>query len=451
MSTRSRAKDRHPIPRWSVATAILYIVAISLIPLGLRAHAGWPTLPGSESYDALVRISHIATSAPTPYDLLLSVAEPAGLGWLLPMAIGLATLLAFVAILTSRFGAPLAGIAGIALAISPPFLVASTRHSAPLLALLLFLLATFDNGRPWRHALAIAAGILLAPLPGVVFSLVVATIRLVKRDRVGALVGLSAIVAAYLWSYAWTGRALMLFGGISPSSRVLAEFGVVGGVSVFAVILAAYGAHTAPRPVHAWGALLLTALLLLLIPTLALFGSLIISLLVARGVLTMLRARWDLELLRQVLLVIIVCASIFTIITTVRDIAHEQPTDRLVSVLTYIGEQRRPGGVLTDPSLSSMVIYYAGRAPALSSDASEEDVARSFLVRDAQETYDLLERTDTSFVLITKEMRHGLFTRSDEGMLFLLPNTERFVAITADDSVSLWYYIRRPAQRSSPS
>ncbi len=447
MSGRRRDRDPRAVPRWSVVTAAVCIAAVLLIPLGLRAYAGWPTLPGSESYDALVRISY-GTDMPTPYDLLLSIAQMVNLGWLLPMAIGLAALLAFVAFLTPRFGAPLAGIAGIALAISPPLLVAGTRHSAPLLALLLFLLALLDGGRRWRQALLIALGTVLAPLPGVALAIVLSAIRGFERDRTGAIAGVFAIAAAYLWSFAWTGHALTLFGGISPSFRVLAEFGVAGGVSVFAVILAAYGAHTATRPVHAWGALLLTIVLLLLIPTFALFASLLISLLAARGVLAMVRRRWDLELLRQVLLVIIVCASIFTIITTVRDIAHEQPSDRLVSVLTYIGEQRRPGGVLTDPSLSSMVIYYSGRSPALSSDASQEDITRSFLVRDAQETYDLLERTDTSFVLITKEMRHGLFTRSDEGMLFLLPNTERFVAITVDDSVSLWYYIRRSGQHS---
>jgi len=66
-----------------------------------------------------------------------------------------------------------------------------------------------------------------------------------------------------------------------------------------------------------------------------------------------------------------------------------------------------------------------------------------FHSRDAQRTYDFLEETGTTYIYITDEMLDSMFARSDEGILFLLPNTERFVLLGEREDSTLWYYIKR--------
>jgi hypothetical protein len=108
-----------------------------------------------------------------------------------------------------------------------------------------------------------------------------------------------------------------------------------------------------------------------------------------------------------------------------------------------VGEQHRPGGILTDPSFAPIVELYSGRHATLSEDAQPELISTALYNRDATSVYDLLERTDTSFVLLTDEMRAERFSRSDEGILFILPNTERFVKVRSTTESALWYYISR--------
>ena len=63
--------------------------------------------------------------------------------------------------------------------------------------------------------------------------------------------------------------------------------------------------------------------------------------------------------------------------------------------------------------------------------------------RSPNDVYPLMMASNTSYVLVTADMEQKLFSRSDEGILFLLHNTERFVKIAQTDQGTLWYFIRQ--------
>jgi hypothetical protein len=56
--------------------------------------------------------------------------------------------------------------------------------------------------------------------------------------------------------------------------------------------------------------------------------------------------------------------------------------------------------------------------------------------------YPGLVASDTSYILVTDEMRSKFFSRSDQGILFLLQNSERFVEVKSTEQSTLWYFIR---------
>jgi hypothetical protein len=52
-------------------------------------------------------------------------------------------------------------------------------------------------------------------------------------------------------------------------------------------------------------------------------------------------------------------------------------------------------------------------------------------------------QTDTSYVLITDDIRRKRFTGSDQGILFLLENSGHFVKLDENEGNEIWYFIRK--------
>ena len=410
------------------------VFVILLAPLTIRAINGWPVMPGQESYNALLHVR--GAGAPTPYDALLAGSLVFGIGWLLPSLIGALVVVMLYLLLRRPLGTAGACAGAAAFAITPAFLLAGTRHEPALLALAFLGSALLVKRRAVLRGAIVAAGIITSPIIGVLGAAALLAFR--PRDAAVWIVG---ALAAGAWHVAWAGSLVSV--PFAVSFVPVAELGVPGGISVFFIILGAFGASRAKRPLVTVTILIAAFAVAVAFPDALLLPSAVVAVIASRGVLGLWKDPWQLDPLRHLFLVLIACAGVLIVITAVRAVSTEQPSDRLVDVLSYIGSQRRPGGILTDPSLAPVVSYYSGRQPTLGPGLSEEEIREVFLMRNANSVYDLLERTDTSFVLVTAGMRDRIFTRSDEGLLFLLPNTERFVPITSDDELTLWYYIRR--------
>ncbi len=454
-----RRRKKEPVPvKFSapMLLGLLLIVGLLLLaPLGLRAITGSPIVPDAQSYTALRHAATLTdgsagvdpvtgtTFAPTPYDVMLALFSTLGIDWLLPALLAVFALAIAYRLLRRAIPAFDALAATGAIALSPAFLAVGTRHESSIAALALCALAILWDRKPVLSSFALAGAVITNPVLGLIAAVVIIVASIKRQDMTRGFGATGALLLAGAWFVGWHGDFQSLPFPMMPSSDVLFEFGVKDGLSAFFLILAAYGCARSSRAVPYAFALLSAVAIAIIFPGARLAASIVIAVLASRGVLRLVREKWELDPLRQLLIVLVWCAAGFLIITAVRNVSLEQPSSRLVEVLSYIGEQRRPGGVLTDPEIAPLVTYFSGRRATLSQDADPELVRAAFLTRDANAMYALLESTDTSFILITREMRTELFSRSDEGMLFILPNTERFVTITSDEDVTLWYYISR--------
>ncbi len=436
--------------------AVLFIIAV--IPLLLRGSNGDPITPGIESYSYLRHADLInqgiigyepISNEPvflTPYTALLALLGYFGLAWALaPLLVGLFILVLYIflsGVVKQKF---VIFVTLVALLLSPTFSVLSTAHSPIVFASLFLLLALlFSKKSLPLTVVTIALGTATDPLLGIIMTLYLFVVFVNKKNFVSALGVLLALVIPILWEVLWVGRAdniryLIQF------APMFFEFGARGGISLFFIVLAAFGVFTKRIPFKKqifWstlGLLLVSMFLPILIPVVTIF----LAYLIGYAVFDLFVEPWNLDLLRHLSLVLVFCIAFLLVAVSVKDRASELPDSVTVDRMVTIGVESHEGKVLTHPSYEPIVIYYSGREATVNSDSSAEEIRRAFFTRQPEIWYMYLEETSTGFIYVDKHTRNDIFSRSDEGILFILLNTNRFVQISKQPDSSAWYYIPR--------
>jgi hypothetical protein len=436
--------------RYGLLIIISLAVIAFLVPLFIRLLQGSPLTPGAVSYTHL-RYANLLEQgvvgydplrdtpiAPNPYVALLAIMQVFGVPWMLPMLLSLA-LIMLLHFYLERFIADRAAVvlALIALVLSPTMSVLSTHLRPLLLAMCLIVAAAllFER-RPFLAYVALLFALITHPVIGLLAVVYFMISMRGKETTIGLLI---AIAIAIAWSMVWTGALPEMRELTSPvfNPSIFFELGTAGGISVFFVLAASYAVAVKFSRLRIMAAL--TALLLvgaLIIPSLLPFAAIAVSTLVGISLLLLISGRWELELIKQSLIVLLACTGLFLFIVTVRESAGDAPDADFAHAMTALRNQYREGAVLSHPSSAPLIEYFTGRR-------SHTSVPREvFLSRDAKQLYGFLDRTGTSYIFITEEMEQELFTRSDEGILFLLENTGRFVMIDSTGGTRTWYYIK---------
>ena len=69
------------------------------------------------------------------------------------------------------------------------------------------------------------------------------------------------------------------------------------------------------------------------------------------------------------------------------------------------------------------------------------DLEKLFYTRDFNIAFNITDKYDIKYILITREMKQGLIWRQeDEGLLFLLSSLDNYRKIYENDEVEIWRY-----------
>jgi hypothetical protein len=435
--------------RYGLAVVLVLALIVFLMPLILRLSDGSPIVPGPQSYthlrhSALLQEGKIydplrgVTFAPNPYGALLAFMGVFGVPWLLPVLLAML----FITLLYHYLERviPVRGVvvlALIAIVLSPTMSVLATQLRATMLALNLLLAAIILDKRPVVSSILVGLAIITSPVLGTLVALFLALQYLVRKEYHEAIGIALSLLVAIVWFVLWTGQ-LPLQELTSPSfdTNVLFELGNNGGLTVFFILIAMYSLvlRFTKHRMLALSTIMVT-LATVFFPSLLPLAAVLLSIFVGITVFLLITTKWELELLKESLLMLIGCISIFLLITTARERADDAPDADFAHKMTILRNQHREGNVLTHPTYMPMVEQFSGRrAPILPQEV--------FYSRNAQEIYAMLNEAGISYILITEEMEQTMFKRSDEGILFLLQNSERFVIIEETEGGTLWYYIK---------
>ncbi len=398
---------RVPAPLLALGAGLLF-----LLPLWLRVSDGHPFAPIG-----------FTTSGSSPFFVLLAVF------------LGILSILLLDQLLAATLRRADERLAILALFLcNPVTLSLFTSLSIYTVAVPLALLALLRRGA--FRLLFLAATTLIAPVFGLLLALIHSQFNPEGRWRLLAAGTLPFLVTLPL--------GLVERLRLAPWATAFAEFGAPLGLSILFLFLSLLELLLRWNERRARGYAAAFLLLLALLPfslsarvLLGLFSSLFAGLFAAR----LLRRRWALKDARAITLLLVGCNLLFLLVAQIVGIGGQEPRAALVTVLSSAEE----GLILAPESLGAVVERLGYRAAIHACVVERErcaDAERLYRSWRLNEALPLLDHHQIRYLLLTDEMRQGLvWSRDEEGLLFLLKHSEKFRLIAEEEGYELWEYL----------
>lgn len=446
--------------RHAFSIFILAIIMISL-PLHLRFAHSNPTIAGIEPYyhariaidmqDGIPEKDNSIVNGReytiNPYHFLLAIgyklAGPLAFN-IIPAILALATFILFWQLL-KKINTPEETIPWMLLtyALSPPLVatgIIGTPHSFALVLLLSATLLMLNNR--WILSTILFT---IASLTGLTYNIaaitLVAFIALTtKKDN--NKITITTIISATILIIGKYPATIPLEKGIT---QYVSDLGGIYGFSIFALLLAIVGATTIwehKKKYYTIYALFITFIIInLFIPELIIFTNILISALAGTALATLAQRTWKLTFLRQAALLVLFCGLLFSSISHAVSIADTPPTQTFFKAI-----QIPPTTIFTHENYGFWIELAGHKAitdPLWKQlpDPEEQnwDSAALYKQTELEKANQLLRKYNITHILITPEMQHGLvWEREEEGLDFLVKNSETFKRIETGSNIQLW-------------
>ena len=233
---------------------------------------------------------------------------------------------------------------------------------------------------------------------------------------------------------------------------LISDLGSSYGISIFLVFFAFFGLiylwKIKYKNIHLYVAFILMLILSLLNKDFIIYFILLIFYLSSLGINNLIISRWESERIRKLTLFLLILGLLFSTYGSLSMVKNSVPDEALSSALTdlyNIGS--RNDVVLSHYSYGILINSLGGKRNVIDSnfdyipDLKERypDIQKIFYSRNADLTKKLIDKYSIKYILITKEMKEGLvWTQNDEGLLFVMQNSQEFRKITSNDYAEVW-------------
>lgn len=233
----------------------------------------------------------------------------------------------------------------------------------------------------------------------------------------------------------------------------ITSFGALIGFSIFSIFLSIFGFISTwkKKDQYALFYLLITLLsfgVYLLNQNYNMYGNFVLVYLSSLGIVYLLKSKWELDSVKELTTLIIVCGLIFSTVLYAKQIGEVNPNQDLIEGLTWLKEQE-DGKVLSHYSRGHWIGFVSDKEVFTNSlydvqtnmklNLSDE----IFYSRDLIKTRNILDEQNIDYIFIDKEMKRGIvWTKEEQGLLFLFRNKENFKKIYSNQGVEIWQIIR---------
>ncbi|MFH1133889.1 MAG: hypothetical protein V1735_05325 [Nanoarchaeota archaeon] len=228
------------------------------------------------------------------------------------------------------------------------------------------------------------------------------------------------------------------FPQVASAESIVADFGSVIGISLFAILAGIGGLVICWRRREKLSALYLFLAITLVAfrfwPVEAmLFLAFSFALFGAFAVERLFSMRWQLQLIKSLTLITFACGILFSALVSIQTMTAEKPTPEMVQ--SYLQLHRLPPGiVLSYSDYSPFVNFFSGKGAV-----PEEAGDAIFYAQEFQDTVNLLQQQNVSYIWIDTEMRHGLvWDNEEQGLLYMLRNNVTFKKIYNRSGIEIW-------------
>ncbi len=461
---------------------ILYIIlvafAIIIVPHLLRYLSGNPAIMGEEAYlhgriaerivDGDYTIDNLVVDGRTlyysPYHFLLAVIATITsitvASIILPLALGIGSALMFYFLLKKFNMDSVEGFAALfVLIISPAFVYTfsiSTNHSLSLFLILFSAWAYMKKGTLQKIAfLSFTVASIINMFNGFILLLLLIMIIIKKKKNqkhIFFTIMILALIAFFIQPpltsiYQQTTNNIM--------TETISDLGAHIGFGVFMIILCAFGMiwswcnKKEVYPLYIIPIFIFIAANFTGAETL-IYAAPIISVFCAMGIRKIKDFEWELEPLKHLTILVIICGLLFSSISYIAELPNFNPNVDVIDALDTLKE-KYDGGIAISHHSNGYYIENAGIKVLIDSHMNSikninekiMDTHTLFFTRDLEEAKEIFEKYDIKYIVIDERMKQGLVWEEDEqGLLFLFRNTETFKKLQTPQKIDI-YEIQR--------
>ncbi|MGV8150882.1 MAG: hypothetical protein ACP5NV_04090 [Candidatus Woesearchaeota archaeon] len=158
------------------------------------------------------------------------------------------------------------------------------------------------------------------------------------------------------------------------------------------------------------------------------------------------KRKWSIQIIKKITLLLIVCSIMFTTIFYATKLSQSAPTPEYVDALNFLKDQSIENEKVFSSQENGYIIqYYSQRAAFIDqkSNIYEPEKLKIFNnithSRNLEKTEKMLQEHGIRYIFIDEKFKQRL--ESDEGLLFLIENSNKFKNIYQNERVEIWMYI----------
>jgi hypothetical protein len=449
------------------------IILLSLIP-AIRFAANKPILPGDTPYYHLRMANHIKESgiplqdpliqrpySLQPYHLISSLTTSILIPWLC----GLLSIILFYLILKQlNIESFNISIILLVLILSPLFIFlfsTSNQYAVTITLMLLgFLLFTKEKYYFIPSFIIFAIMPFFGILPSVISILLLLVYSLNNHEKLKyfytTLAAIIIIFLAYqlpfIYHYGLPHTTRFIQKNILTS--LISDLGSNAGFGIFNLLLALIGLYTIwkiKKQITAYLLLFFLILASIYIPQINIYLSFVLAIFAGYGFTSIIKMRWKIDLIKTLTIILIICGLLFSTLSYINRLSNAPPTNEIIKSLIWLKENSATTDtVFSHYSKGLWIEAFSQRAVILDSQTPYiqdlhirfNDSNTTFYSRDLETTKQILNKYNVKYIYIDEEMKQGqVWTREQEGLLFLFRNSETFKKRYSKDNIEVWEYL----------
>jgi hypothetical protein len=168
------------------------------------------------------------------------------------------------------------------------------------------------------------------------------------------------------------------------------------------------------------------------------------------AIIYFIRRRWDIIVVKNFTLLLVLCILLFSSVNMIVSEISSEPSVEKIKAITLIETSEKKDVILSSES-NGFLIEYFGKRQAFLDDNSfrKSDYEKRtnisntiFYSRDLVLTESLLKENNITHIVVDPEMKSGMiWNREEEGLLFLLENSENFIKLYSFNNIEVYRHI----------
>lgn len=338
--------------------------------------------------------------------------------------------------------------------LSPSFLfLYGTQNSAYLPIFLIEIGILLINKQKYLFGLL---SFLLAVIFNPIFIYIIILFLIISYDNKKSKNSLLTIIGIIILTY-----FLYLFNNVKTEFSIygmlinfISDFGANIGIGLFSIVLCILGLYSSWSNKSKNKVIYVSMISLIIISTfnqnMIFILNLLISYFGALGLLSIINRKWESEILKNYVIILLFCGLIFSSGAYIKKISDIGPNNYEIDSLRWLNNNNNGKKVLSDykygfliKSYSNLDTYTDNRYYQYSKEKTKINISNQiFMSRDIQEITNFFDRENIGYIWVNYDMKNGgIWDKENQGILLLLNTNRNFEKIYDGKDIRIWHYI----------